>query len=143
VLLRCTNKALVAIESGVRRRYNRKKRCTFFHSLITYEHRPTVCRMGQMLLLGRRPMLAATVSRGKKRELVCFPIASKTTATASSLGNKAPIFRSAIIAISPLTLPRLFSPHERQSREPNSTLISPESIRGWSRTSKDLFFITR
>jgi len=82
-------------------------------------------------------MLAATVSRGKKRGTRLLPIASKTTATrpAWETGPYIPVSDYRDISSYLANGYSLHMSDRAESQTP--TLISPESIRGWSRTSKD------
>lgn len=89
-------------------------------------------------------MLVATVSRGKKRGTLLLPHRFKDDRYRVQLGKKGPYI--------PLTdyrdivsyLANGYSLHMSDRAESQTpTLIRPESIHGWSRTSQDLFFITR
>jgi len=91
---------------GSSRRHTREKRCTFFHRLTTYQHGLPVCRIAAVLLFrGDGQCCLLQCLEARIQELVCFRIASKTTATTCNWGSKDPIFRSAIAARSLPTLP--------------------------------------
>ncbi len=89
-------------------------------------------------------MLAATVSRGKKRGTRLLPHRFKDDRYRVQLGKQGPYIPVTDYRDISSYLANGYSLHMSDRAEgQTSTLIRPESIRGWSRTSKDLFFITR
>jgi len=80
----------------------------------------------------------------KIAEPVYFRIDSKTTDTTSSLAKEDPYIPVTDCRDIPSYLANGYSLRMSESAEGRTpSLIRPESIRGWNRTSKDLFFITR
>jgi hypothetical protein len=89
-------------------------------------------------------MLTATVSRGKNRGARLFAHRFKDDRYRVQLGKAGPYipisdYRDIISYLA--NGYSLLMSDRAESQTP--TLIRPESIRGWTRTSKDLFFITR
>jgi hypothetical protein len=89
-------------------------------------------------------MLVATVSRGKNRGTRLLPHRFKDDRYRVQLGKEGPYI--------PVTDYRDISSYlangysllmSDRAESQTPSLISPASIRGWSRTSKDLYFITR
>jgi hypothetical protein len=89
-------------------------------------------------------MLIATVSRGKNRGTRLLPHRFKDDRYRVQLGKQGPYI--------PVTDYRDISSYlangyslrmSDRAESQTPTLIRPESIRGWRRTSEDLFFITR
>ena len=89
-------------------------------------------------------MLVATVARGKKRGTRLLPHRFKDDRYRVQLGKQGPYIPVSDYRDISSYLANGYSLHMSDRAESQTpTLISPESIRGWSRTSKDLFFITR
>jgi hypothetical protein len=89
-------------------------------------------------------MLIATVSRGKNRGTRLFAHRFKDDRYHVQLGREGPYIPVSDYRDITSYLANGYSllmSDKTESQTP--TLIRPESIRGWSRTSKDLFFITR
>lgn len=89
-------------------------------------------------------MLVAKVSRGKKRGTRLLPHRFKDDRYRVQLGKRGPYI--------PITDYRDISSYlangysllmSDKAETQTPKLIKPEFIRGWSRTSKDLYFITR
>jgi hypothetical protein len=88
-------------------------------------------------------MLFATVSRGKKRGTRLLPHRFRDDRYHVQLGKRGPYIPVTDSRDIPCYLANGYSLHMSVSDESlNPSLIRPESIRGWDRTSKDLFFIT-
>jgi hypothetical protein len=89
-------------------------------------------------------MLFATVSRGKNRGTRLLPHRFKDDRYHVHLGKEGPYIPVADYRDIPSYLANGYSlqmSDRVESRTPS--LIRPESIHGWSRTSNDLFFIAR
>ena len=88
-------------------------------------------------------MLFATVSRGKKRGTRLLPHRFRDDRYHVQLGKRGPYIPVTDPRDIPCYLANGYSLHMSVSDESlNPSLIRPESIRGWDRTSEDLFFIT-
>jgi len=84
-------------------------------------------------------MLFATVSRGKKRGTRLLPHRYHV-----QLGKEGPYIPVTDSRDIPSYLANGYSLHMSDRAESNTpSLISPQSIRGWSRASQDLFFTPR
>lgn len=89
-------------------------------------------------------MLFAIVSRGKNRGARLLPHRFKDERYHVQLGRKGPYIPVTDSRDIPSYLANGYSLHMSDRADSHTpTLIRPESVRGWSRTSQDLFFITR
>jgi hypothetical protein len=89
-------------------------------------------------------MLTATVSRGKNRGTRLLPHRFNDDRYHVQLGKEGPYIPVADYRDISSYLANGYSLHMSDKAESQTpSLIRPESIRGWSRTSEDLFFITR
>lgn len=89
-------------------------------------------------------MLVATVSRGKNRGTRLLPHRFKDDRYHVQLGKEGPYIPVSDCRDIVLYLANGYSLHMSDKAESQTpSLIRPQSIRGWSRTSEDLFFITR
>ena len=89
-------------------------------------------------------MLTATVSRGKNRGTRLLPHRFNDDRYHVQLGKEGPYIPVTDYRDISSYLANGYSLHMSDKTESqNPSLIRPESIRGWSRTSEDLFFITR
>jgi hypothetical protein len=89
-------------------------------------------------------VLIATVSRGKNRGTRLLPHRFKDDRYRVQLGKEGPYIPITDYRDIASYLANGYSLHMSDRAESQTpTLISPESIRGWSRTSQDCFFITR
>lgn len=89
-------------------------------------------------------MLFATVSRGKNRGIRLLPHRFKDDRYHVHLGKQGPYIPLADSRDIPAYLANGYSLQMSDRAESSTpTLIRPESIHGWSRTSNDLFFSTR
>lgn len=89
-------------------------------------------------------MLFAIVARGKNRGARLLPHRFKDDRYHVQLGKRGPYIPVTDSRDIPSYLANGYSLHMSDKAESHApTLIRPESIRGWSRASQDLFFITR
>jgi hypothetical protein len=89
-------------------------------------------------------MLFATVSRGKKSGTRLLPHRFKDDRYRVQLGKEGPYIPVTDSRDIPSYLANGYSLHMSDRADSHTpTLISPQSIRGWSRNPQDLFFITR
>jgi hypothetical protein len=89
-------------------------------------------------------MLFATVSRGKNRGTRLLPHRFKDDRYHLQLGKEGPYIPVSDYRDIPSYLANGYSLQMSDRAESlTPSLIRPESIRGWSKTSKDLFFIAR
>ncbi len=89
-------------------------------------------------------MLFAIVSRGRKRGTRLLPHRFKDDRYHVQLGKEGPYIPVTDSRDIPSYLANGYSLHMSDRADSHTpTLISPQSIRGWSRASQDLFFITR
>jgi hypothetical protein len=89
-------------------------------------------------------VLIATVSRGKNRGTRLLPHRFKDDRYRVQLGKEGPYIPVTDYRDIASYLANGYSLHMSDKAESQtSTLIRPASIRGWSRTSQDCFFITR
>ena len=89
-------------------------------------------------------MLTATVSRGKNRGTRLLPHRFNDDRYHVQLGKQGPYIPVTDYRDISSYLANGYSLHMSDKAESlTPSLIRPESIRGWSRTSEDLFFITR
>ena len=89
-------------------------------------------------------MLTATVSRGKNRGTRLLPHRFNDDRYHVQLGKEGPYIPVTDYRDISSYLANGYSLHMSDKAESQTpSLIRPESIRGWSRTSEDLFFITR
>jgi hypothetical protein len=89
-------------------------------------------------------MLTATVSRGKNRGTRLLPHRFNDDRYHVQLGKQGPYIPVTDYRDISSYLANGYSLHMSDKAESQTpSLIRPESIRGWSRTSEDLFFITR
>jgi hypothetical protein len=89
-------------------------------------------------------MLFAIVSRGKKLRTRLFPHRFNDNRYHVHLGKEGPYIPVTDYRDIPSYLANGYSLHMSDRAESHTpSLISPQSIRGWSRTSQDLFFISR
>jgi hypothetical protein len=87
-------------------------------------------------------MLFATVSRGKNRIVRLLPHRFKDDRFHVQLGRKGPYIPISDSRDIPCYLANGYSLQMSDRAEsPSPSLIRPESIRGWSRTSNDFFLI--
>ncbi len=89
-------------------------------------------------------MLFAIVSRGKNRRTRLFPHRFKDDRYHVQLGKEGPYIPVTDYRDIPSYLANGYSLQMRDRVESHTpSLVRPESIHGWSRSSTDLFFITR
>jgi hypothetical protein len=89
-------------------------------------------------------MLFATVSRGKNRGIRLLPHRFRDDRYHVQLGKQGPYIPVADSRDIPCYLANGYSLQMSDRAESlTPSLIRPESIRGWSRTSDDLFFIAK
>jgi hypothetical protein len=89
-------------------------------------------------------MLFAIVSRGRKRGTRLLPHRFKDDRYHVQLGKEGPYIPVTDSRDIPSYLANGYSLHMSDRDDSHApTLISPQSVRGWSRASQDLFFITR
>jgi hypothetical protein len=89
-------------------------------------------------------VLFATVSRGKNRGTRLFPHRFKDDRYHVQLGKEGPYIPVADHRDIPSYLANgYFLQMSDRAESLTPSLMRPESIHGWSRTSMDLFFITR
>ena len=89
-------------------------------------------------------MLFAIIRRGKKQAARLFPHRFNDNRYHVQLGKEGPYIPITDYRDIASYLANGYSLHMSDRAESQTpTLISPESIRGWSRTSQDCFFITR
>ena len=89
-------------------------------------------------------MLFAIVSRGKKRGTRLLPHRFKDDRYHVQLGKQGPYIPVTDSRDIPSYLANGYSLHMSDRADSQTpTLISPQSVRGWSMASQDLFFITR
>jgi hypothetical protein len=89
-------------------------------------------------------MLFAIVSRGKNRGARLLPHRFKDDRYHVQLGKEGPYIPVTDSRDIPSYLANGYSLRMSDRADSRTTsLIRPESIRGWNRTSRDLFFITR
>jgi hypothetical protein len=89
-------------------------------------------------------MLTATVSRGKNRGTRLLPHRFNDERYHVQLGKEGPYIPVTDYRDISSYLANGYSLHMSDKAESQTpSLIRPESIHGWSRTSLDLFFITR
>jgi hypothetical protein len=89
-------------------------------------------------------MLTATLSRGKNRGTRLLPHRFNDDRYHVQLGKEGPYIPVTDYRDISSYLANGYSLHMSDKAESQTpSLIRPESIRGWSRTSLDLFFITR
>jgi hypothetical protein len=94
--------------------------------------------------LGGKSVLVAKVSRGKNRGTRLLPHRFKDERYHVQLGKEGPYIPVTDYRDIASYLANGYSLHMSDRAESQTpTLMRPQSIRGWSRTSKDLFFITR
>jgi hypothetical protein len=89
-------------------------------------------------------VLIATLSRGKNRGTRLLPHRFKDDRYRVQLGKRGPYIPVTDYRDIASYLANGYSLHMSDKAESQTpTLIRPESILGWSRTSQDCFFITR
>ena len=89
-------------------------------------------------------MLFATVSRGKNRGIRLLPHRFRDDRYHVQLGKQGPYIPVSDSRDIPCYLANGYSLQMSDRAESvTPSLIRPESIRGWSRTSNDLFFIAK
>jgi hypothetical protein len=89
-------------------------------------------------------MLFAIVSRGRKRGTRLLPHRFKDDRYHVQLGKEGPYIPVTDSRDIPSYLANGYSLQMSDRDDSHTpTLISPQSVRGWSRASQDLFFITR
>ncbi len=89
-------------------------------------------------------MLFATVSRGKNRGIRLLPHRFRDDRYHVQLGKQGPYIPISDSRDIPCYLANGYSLQMSDRAESvTPSLIRPESIRGWSRTSNDLFFIAK
>ena len=89
-------------------------------------------------------MLFAIVSRGRKRGTRLLPHRFKDERYRVQLGKEGPYIPVTDSRDIPSYLANGYSLHMSDRADSHTpTLISPHSVRGWSRNPQDLFFITR
>ena len=120
---------------------NRIKTIHIFPQTYHYWHSFAVCRMSGIYFPRRRFMLFARVSRGKNRGTRLLPHRFKDDRYHVQLGKEGPYIPVTDCRDIPSYLANGYSLQMSDRAESlTPSLIRPESVHGWSRTSSNGFF---
>jgi hypothetical protein len=123
------------------------KKCTAIHIFPQRGHFPALMgirRMSEDFLVLGWPMLFATVSRGRKAGMRLLPHLFHDNRYRVQLGKAGPYIPVTDYREIPSYLANGYSllMSDRAGKQPPS-LISPQSVRGWTKNSEELFFPAR